>query len=354
MKTNLISLILLLINYLFIFKTTTYAILDPTSFPNNKFGIHIISPVPDELSRAATLVNSSGGVWGYVTFIIQANDRNENKWQEFFRELRRNHLIPIVRIASKPTGDFWQRPEEVEAKKWAQFLDSLNWPIKNRYIIIYNEPNHGKEWGDLTDPGSYAEALNSTIDALKNKSPDFFVLNGGFDQSTPDEAPQFFDEEKFLEEMQRSVPGIFEKLDGWASHSYPNPNFAGSPQDSGKKSIRGFSWELETLKKLGVKKDLPVFITETGWKHSEGLNPDPTLPDSGKVGENFKVAFEQVWNDQRVLAVTPFILNYPNPPFDHFAFLDPQYRAVSNLTKKRGEPFQHLSKVLKPDLAWPF
>ena len=333
--------------------TTAYAITNPLSAANNKFGIHIISPTPDEVAAAASLVNSTGGGWGYVTFVIQANDRNESKWQQFFNELRRNHLIPIVRIATKPAGDFWQRPLGDEAKAWAQFLDSLHWPIKNRYVVIYNEPNHAKEWGDSVDPGSYAGALNSTIDALKRQSADFFVLNGGFDQSTPHEPPNYFDEEKFLEEMERSVPGIFEKLDGWVCHCYPNPNFTGSPSDSGRKSIRGWVWELETLKKLGVKKDLPIFITETGWKHAEGLNTDPSLPDSSIVGEYFRVAFQNIWTDPKVLAVTPFLLNYPEPPFDHFAFSDgssnfyPQYETITELSKTRGEPFLHLSKALK-------
>lgn len=265
-------------------------------------------------------------------------------------------MIPIVRIATKPSdppAGGWQRPGESDAKAWADFLDKLNWPIKNRYVIIYNEPNHAKEWGNLVDPGSYAGILNSTIDALKNKSTDFFVLNSGFDQSAPDEAPNYFDEEKFLIEMQKSVPGIFEKLDGWVSHSYPNPGFKGSPTDFGRRSIRGYKWELETLKKLGVKKDLPIFITETGWKHSEGVEVDSSLPDSSKVVENFKKAFELAWDDPRIIAITPFLLNYPHPPFDHFAFLDhkndfyPQYRSILGISKDRGEPFQHLSKNLK-------
>lgn len=359
MKIKLMGFNLLLISYLFMFQEVALAIVNPLSTSNNKYGIHIISPTSDEIKSARDLVNSTGGAWGYITVVIESNDRNLNKWQTFFNELRKNHLIPIVRIATKPSGDFWQRPGESDAKHWADFLDKLNWPIKNRYVIIYNEPNHAKEWGNLVDPGSYAGILNSTIDALKNKSSDFFVLNSGFDQSAPDETPNYFDEEKFLIEMQKSVPDIFEKLDGWVSHSYPNPGFKGSPTDSGRKTISGFSWELETLKKLGVKKDLAVFITETGWKHAEGIEVDSTLPDSSKVAENFKKAFETIWDDPKIIAVTPFLLNYPQPPFDHFTFsadgsnFYPQYRVVSSLPKERGEPFLHLSKTLRIDLTRP-
>ena len=52
----------------------------------------------------------------------------------------------------------------------------------------------------------------------------------------------------FWREMNKEVPGIFEKIDGWASHSYPNHGFLGKPQDSGRTSIRGYQWELTVLK----------------------------------------------------------------------------------------------------------
>ena len=336
-----------------------HAIVDPTSVPNNRFGIHIISPSIDEASPAAELVNSSGGDWGYVTVLVESKNRDREAWQKFFNDLRRRHLIPIVRLATKPLNAHWERPYEKEYEAWADFLDSLIWPTKNRYVVIYNEPNHGKEWGLETDPASYAVVLNSTIDALKTKSDDFFILNAGFDQASPHKPPEFYDEEKFLKEMESAVPGIFNKLDGWASHSYPNPGFKGSPSGSGKGSIRGWFWELQILKKYGLTKNLPVFITETGWKHMEGINPDKTLPSSDVVSKYFKDAFQNAWSSNQIVAVTPFLLNYQEPPFDHFSFKKltgekqnpkilgaqypqfyPQYQALAELPKVSGRPVQ--------------
>src|SRR3989344_3272047 len=169
----------------FILPTPVHAIVDPLSVPNNKFGIHIIQATPDESSPAASLVNSTGGDWGYITVIIEDRDRNVGKWQEFFNDLRRRHLIPLVRIATHPEGNSWKKPTEGEENEWADFLNNLNWPVKNRYVIIFNEPNHAAEWGNSVDPKRYSETLDRFITALKNKNRDFFVLNGGLDASAP-------------------------------------------------------------------------------------------------------------------------------------------------------------------------
>src|SRR3972149_12290799 len=108
---------------------TAYAIVDPSDVPNNKFGIHIIQATPDESFPAEQLVNTNGD-WSYITFLIESKDRNEGKWQEFFNDLRRRHLIPIVRLATKPVNEHWERPYEKEYEAWADFLDTLNWPVK--------------------------------------------------------------------------------------------------------------------------------------------------------------------------------------------------------------------------------
>ncbi|MBI2040402.1 hypothetical protein HYT18_05015 [Candidatus Microgenomates bacterium] len=345
------------------YSPNAYAITDPLAVPNNKFGIHIIQATPDESSPAAQMVNNNGD-WGYITFLIESKDRNEGKWQEFFNDLRRRHLIPLVRLATKPLNEHWERPYDGEEEAWAGFLDNLNWPIKNRYVIVYNEPNHGKEWGNFVDPKMYAKVLDKTITALKNKNRDFFVLNGGLDASAPHQPPLYFDEVQFLKEMEKEVPGILNKLDGWVSHSYPNPGFVGSPFAIGRGTVRGWFWELQQLRNLGVTKNLPVFITETGWKHAEGISLNPTFPSAELVGAYYRNAFENAWNSNRIVAVTPFLLSYQELPFDHFSFKKitgekqpkklvenqvlgiqypqyyPQYQTLADLPKTKGKPVQ--------------
>ncbi len=357
---RLLLLFITALSALFFLMSSVYAIVDPLSVPNNRFGIHIIQATPDESSPAARLVNTNGD-WGYITVLVESKDRDQNKWQEFFNDLRRRHLIPLVRLATQPEGNYWKIPYEGEEQAWADFLDALNWPTKNRYVIIYNEPNHATEWGNSVDAKSYAETLDKTVTALKNKNRDFFVLNAGFDTSTPSQPPGYEDQLIFMRQMDEAVPGIFNKLDGWVSHSYPNPEFAGSPAATGRGTVRTFLWEIQQLRNLGVNKSLPIFITETGWKHAEGINYSPAWPSVDTVAGYYQKAFENAWNVFRIVAVTPFLLNYQEAPFDHFSFkritgekqnqkilgtqsYDPDYYSmyptIRDLPKVLGKPVQ--------------
>lgn len=359
------AIAVLILTFLFLIAKPVNAIVDPLATANNKYGIHLIQSTDHESSPAAQLVNSSGGDWGYITVLVESKNRDVNHWQNFFNDLRRRHLIPIVRLATEPQGDFWKRPYEGEEIAWADFLDNLIWPTKNRYVIIYNEPNHGKEWGNFVDPKNYAETLDKTIAALKKKNEDFFVLNAGLDASAPQKAPNYMDELNFLQEMEDSVPGIFNKLDGWVSHSYPNPGFIGSPSGIGRGTVRTYFWELQALRNLGLTKNLPVFITETGWKHAEGINLDRSLPSVEAVAEYYKTAFQTAWDNSRIVAITPFLLSYQQAPFDHFSFKKytgepqnqrilgitypdyyPMYQTIVDLPKVAGKPVQDIEAQL--------
>lgn len=316
--------------------STAYAKYDPLAVPNNKVGIHILSE--DDIDDAANLVNSNGD-WGYVTLVIRDDERDVERWNRFFQELKKKHLIPLVRIATHIEGNSWAIPKKDDAYKWALFLNKLNWPIENRYIIVYNEPNHAKEWGGGVDPAGYAEVLNDTLNALRSKNRNFFILPAGLDLAAPN-GPLTMDARKFILRMEKAIPGIFSKLDGWTSHSYPNPGFSASPFKIGKMGIRGSEWELNFLKHtLGIKKKLPVFITETGWVRSNWLTPQI-------VAEYYHTAFTQIWTDSQVVAVTPFLLNYEEPLFLRFSFkipqaeaaYYPQYDVVQQLPKTNGHP----------------
>ena len=309
---------------------------------NNKFGIHITQT--EDLDKAAELVNSSGGDWGFVTVVIRDDEQDHQKWQKFFDLCREKHLIPLVRIATHLEGEAWAKPELESLQKWADFLGNLNWPIQSQFVIIFNEPNHAKEWGGKIDPEEYALVLAEAIRVFKNKNPNFFILNAGLDQAAPNSS-QTMDEAVFLQKMANKVPDFFNRLDGWASHSYPNHGFIGKPDEIGKASIKGYEWELDFLKEIGLKEDLSVFITESGWPWKQ--NKKEAFFDQKTVANYTREAFEKVWlNDGRVVAVTPFILNYPFYPFSQFSWFDSQgqpclhFNEVKNLPKVKGEPVQ--------------
>ncbi len=327
------------------FSPSSYAVDEPSSLLNNKFGIHLAVPDDRDLDDAAKLVNSNKGQWGYVTVVIQEGDRDINKWQEIFDKMRRLHLIPIVRLATSPEGAFWRRPVPEQAIEWADFLNSLNWVIKNRYITLFNEPNHGTEWGGEVNPEGYADVAYAFAKELKERDPDFFIMLAGFDQVAPRNPPTHLDEAEYIARMlihlRNQEKNIEDYLDGLSSHAYPNPAFSGRVTDFGRGSIRGYEWEKEYLRILGLGKDLPVFITETGWVRGDALSEE-------EVAARFVQAYENVWLiDESVKAVTPFILNYQGAPFLPFSWRKleseefyEQYRAVQKLEKVKAEPEQ--------------
>lgn len=312
----------------------TQAIYDPFSVPNNKFGIHVADP--NDISKVKDLVNSSSGDWGYVTLVIPDNERKIDVWQPVFNRMKKEHLIPIVRLATHVEGSVWVKPSLSDINVWTDFLNALPWPTKNRYVILFNEPNHAKEWGGEISPNEYADVLVTYAQALKQASEDFFILPAGLDASAPN-SKDTMDEELFLRWMIARQPRLAEAIDGWTSHSYPNPGFSGSPYAAGRGTIRTFEWELNVLGGLGIEKKLPVFITETGWAHSS-LTPD-------KVSEYLTIASQTVWNHPQIAAVTPFLFNYQDSLFSMFSWLhlvtrEPYsfYRSYQQIAKVRGVP----------------
>ena len=326
-----------------IFGQSALAVGDPREGPNNKVGIGTLSP-DSEIEEISPMVNT-GGDWGWVVILVKKSEMNLDRWQGAFHLLTKYHLIPIVRIATEfDQQGYWQRPANEDAKAWANFLSSLYWPTKSRYVQVYNEVNRAAEWGGNVDAADYAKELDKTISALREKSADFFILPSPLDLSLST-SKDSLDASIFYRTMESAVPQIFTKIDGWSSHSYPNPNFASSPYKVGRLSIKGYEWELSQIESYIKGRNLSVFITETGWKRKiqdgEGVNED-------LIGQYYKIAFEKVWNDKRVVAVTPFIFNYPESLYYPFSFKTngedsakkyfDYFSAIRDLPKVKGEP----------------
>lgn len=312
---------------------------DPLWKENNKFGLYIYAEEKDFFEIAQKLVNSNGGEWGYVLIPYNVKDYDEGKWGRVFDQLIKKKMIPVIQLWNFDVSDY-----QKDTRKAADFLNKFVWPIKYRYISVYNEPNDDKFWSDRADATEYAKVLDYTIKVFKEINSDYYMLNGALNTSSSND-DQNIDAFNFMKKMNESVSGIFEKLDGWASHPYPQPNFSGSPYNTGRWSIRAYEDELKFLKEeLGVKKDLPVFITETGWAHAEGENYNSSYPSIEKVAEFYKIAFEEIWlKDDRVRAVMPFTIRY-DPPFDHFSWINKDkvpylhYEEIKKIEKVKGKP----------------
>ena len=333
MKHKFLIILIFALFFLFAFFNKAFAIDNPLASPNNKFGVHIL--FPEEIREAGALVNSNNGDWGYVTIPIQAGDRDLIKWQKFMDEARRLHVIPIVRIATE--GDYfntkvWRKPTDDDVLDFANFLDSLEWPTKNRYVVIFNEVNRSDEWGGEVNPSEYAEILQYAVSFFKSKNQDFFVISGGLDNASPNSLSSM-DEYKFMRDMENATPGIFSQIDGMASHAYPNPGFSQPPSVLTSKSIASFKFEKKLADELS-QKNLPVFITETGWS-KDAVN-------DSVIASYYNEAFKSVWNDENIVAVTPFLLR-GSGPFLQFSLIgndgqDLAYKTLKKLEKTKGNP----------------
>lgn len=344
-KFKVVSILLLII---FIFLSSfkkTLAVYDPTSLPNNMYGIHIL--FPDEIFQARDLVNSNHGDWGYVTIPIQQSDRDLEKWQIFMNDARDLHLIPILRLATN--GDYfntkvWEKPTLSTVLDFANFLNSLDWPTKNRYVVVFNEVNRADEWGGDVSPVKYAQLLNYAIDTFKSKNQDFFVISAGLDNAAPNNPPNYMDEYSFIRLMEQSVPGIFSKLDGIASHSYPNPGFSQPSFVNTRESIYSFRYEND-LEDYFAGKQLPIFITETGWSQD--------LISQNQISTYFQDAYQNVWDDKSIVAVTPFLLR-ANGAFPQFSFINDSgeknanYKETESIGKIQGKPELAEAKKERP------
>jgi hypothetical protein len=337
MKRFIFTILIVLFGILFLLPRQSLAIEDPLTLPNNKMGVHIL--FTSEITQAANLVNGNGGDWGYVTIPIQAGDRDMEKWQNFMSEAKKLHVIPIVRLAT--AGDYfntnvWSKPTANDILDFANFLNSLSWPVKNRYVVIFNEVNRSDEWEGNLDPKEYADLLSYSVTVFKSLDKDFFIVSGGLDNAAPNVSGQYMNEYDYMEEMNEEVPGIFGLIDGLGSHSYPNPGFKQMPYILTSQSIDSFQFEKDLAYRLS-NKNLPVFITETGWSKD-------ALPES-QIGDYFKYAFSYVWSDKSIVCVTVFLLEGGEQgPFSKFSLTDTAgngnhiFHALFDIAKIKGKP----------------
>jgi hypothetical protein len=218
---------------------------------------------------------------------------------------------------------------------FANFLNDLDWPTKNRYVVVYNEPNHSNEWGGSVDPGDYGRVLTETIEVFKERNEDFYMMMAGLDAAAPNSGTEHMNWKSFVYQMNRSYPQALMKIDGWNSHSYPNPAFSSSPYQTHDHSIISYRYENEYVKYL-TGRSLKLFITETGWSNE-------WLSDY-KIASYLRTAVEEVWSDSDIVAITPFVMFAGAGPFEPFSFyyqdmsLKPMATYYVNYVKVKGEP----------------
>jgi len=276
---------------------------------------------------------------GYVTQLVRLDDLDTVKWQQFLDLSAAYRFLPIVRLATvfEREANWWAAPVPDEdggyqtvANDYVEFLAQLDWHGLTRLVVVGNEPNHGNEWGGVPHPADYARFLRDVAGRLYEWDDAVVVMNAGMDAYTPHTNGQpfvdgmvYMDSESFLQGMIASDPTIFHQIDAWASHPYPmgpfsapleqqtfqidylngaaNPNHLEPPAGVTNRGIQGYGWEMWWLAQHGIA-DLPVYITETGWRFSDSLPPV-------QVAAYLDLAWQTWQDDDRVRAVTFFAFN---------------------------------------------
>lgn len=325
---------------LFIFIETTHFV---EAADASKLGIHILNT--SELAPAEQLLSVDGSnEWRYVTIPYTLADvEKPEQWQDFFDEAHEKKITPLVRLATKMEDGGWTVPSRYDAVQLVTGLSKLDWHADKKHIIVFNEVNHAKEWGGSIDPKHYAEVLEFVSNWARTENKNFVVLPAALDLAAPNgsETREAF---AYLNEMHRANPDIFEYIDAWNSHSYPNPAFSSSPQRTGKNSLRGFQHELAYLK-TKTSEEFDVYITETGWEDNAAT--------SKWLSSYYNYAMQHIWSDPQVKAVTPFVLKGSPGPFEGFSFLSDddqptrQYLAFRNMIEVVTKQQQLLTDATK-------
>lgn len=310
----------------------------PVHAEGQVLGIHILNP--GELEAASKLLEAENSdQWRYVTIPLSLNDlEKQAEWQSFLNQAERLKIHPIVRLTTKFENGAWQVPTRKNVVDLIHFLSQLDWSSNDRLIIAFNEVNHAPEWGGRINPAEYVEMLRFTSDWARTEQKNYKILPAAMDLAAPNGSAtkEAF---QYLREMFAADPSWTDTIDYWNSHSYPNPAFSASARATGKTSIRGYQNELDFLKENNSR-DFQVFITETGWVESRQTR--------SKLADNYAYAVERVWAaDDRVIAVTPFVLQGAPGPFANFSFLDSQgkptlqyqaYRKALERIKGKSQP----------------
>lgn len=322
----------------------------------------------DEHMNYAGQIASPNGI---AVQVIRADDLNPERWQVFMDLASEQELTPVLRLATTFNFDnhWWNAPEADAdggysswGENYAAFLNALDWSTEQKHVILLNEPNNGHEWGGRPDAIAYARFVADVSAVLREQVENIVILNAAFDPFAPntgnlpfpDTDVYLVDANTFIDDMEAAQPNIFANFDIWNSHAYAldlrehpeerryhfdymhdaENTMPAAIEGLYNRGINGYEWELWKLSQLGYS-ELPVMITETGWRHSETTDPNSldagfAYPSVETVAEYFDIALNgsdsssiTAWmDDERVLSVAPFALNGVPSEWGHTNLLE--------------------------------
>lgn len=290
-----------------------------------KAGVHLLSPSDDDIRHASLLVNANGGNNCWLTIVLREDEMKPDNLQRIHNLARENHVRLIHRIEKgfTPSGQ-WLMPTTQTVQKFIRTLNAVTPYAQDIYVVLGNEPTHGAMCGACT-PESFAKWSMQALELLHQagETHDYDIIAGlaGQDMASP-QAPSegYYDAEVFLNGMLHAEPDLICHMDVLISHSYPR-GFTGQAYDRGRLSPSSYEWELNFLQEheptscAGHVKNLPVLITETGYK----IGPAGVSDEAGYTGT--RALIQQYEADSRVIGYTFFAYTYCGEPFESFALV---------------------------------
>jgi hypothetical protein len=324
--------------------------------PANRYGMGLVNP-GDTTDADLTAKLAGPGGWYLVIFddITPSRSSADVSWKASIQQAYAKDLIPVIRMAP-PWGDRRVRnmgESPTAYKKLAQAYKAViqdlpkraDWPL---YVQVHNEPNLCDEWqcdgsagtlNDKTIAGEYAHMLSDVADALHSiGDPRIKVLNGALAPGgvawcqcgTSNFAPGTLSA-TFLTYMNQAVPGVFDKIDAFAAHSYPAKGEGWGFFVAYSEAMTGLKYFEKELAAIG-KGSMKVVITETGWP----TNGDGQTWSRDQLGDFTVDAVKNVWTTHpNIMGVTPFILRDAGT-WDKFAWAKPDGSPYPVYTKVRA------------------
>jgi hypothetical protein len=270
--------------------------------------------------------------WPYVE--TAPGDYNWTRPDRIMRHAENQGLTVIARLGLVPG---WARPpvqDKVTTLNYlpydhfdlfAEFVEAFVARYRDQIggVIIWNEPNLSREWGErAADPEAYAELLRLSYAAAHRAKPDIVVLGGALAPTTEaEDSGASMNEIRYLERMYEA--GAADSFDALAAHTY---GFTRPPEDAPDPAVFNFRRvELlhDVMERYGDG-DKPVYITESGW------SDDPLWTNAVRPGQRIAYtvhAFEMVdrWPWARLMCVWTL-----RQPSDRVNRRDAYYALVSS------------------------